>query len=75
MAVRVDEGPPVGDGGDVPLPKQPRKHAQQVDLFGRVAHKVDELVAVVEHDVLVHIARPEDAVVEDEPLRMRQAMP
>ena len=71
VAVRVVQASPVCHSRHILAAKVLIKSCQQADLLGLGAHKMDKFVPVVEHDVLVQIARPEDAVIVDEPLHMK----
>jgi phosphate starvation-inducible protein PhoH len=65
---------PEGDGGGVLGGKVLPEELRQVDLPRCEAAEVDELVAVVEHEELVQVARAEHAVVVDQPLPAAQAV-
>ncbi len=71
VAVCVVQASPVCHSRHILAAKVLIKSRQQADLLWREAHKVDKLVPVVEHDVVVQIARPEDAIIVDEPLHMK----
>jgi hypothetical protein len=74
VAVYLVEASPVGHGRGLRVGKVLVEECEQVHPPGAVgADKVQELVAVVEHYVLVDVARAEDAVVEDEPLSKTHA--
>lgn len=70
MAVYPIQAAPIRHRRHLVTPKLPPEKFSQLDLPRVVrSHKMHELVPVVEHDKLVDVARPEDAIIEDQPLR------